>query len=295
MSDRISTAAIARRTGSDGAAGSAVAQVGVHYICVNFNGALFTRAWLASVFAQREAAPEVQIKAVIVDNASSTAEYGELQAFCEGHEAVQVVRSDTNVGYFGGLNLGLEAITAAPQDYLVIGNNDLVFAPDFTATLLKTRYRPEVMVVCPDLKTADGVHQNPHVPDRTSWFRRLQFDVYFSHYVVGLPGRWLARRFPKSRPRGTSHGVPREICMGVGACYVLLPGFLTRIPSLYFPAFLYGEEACLSWQVRSAGGIEWYDPALKVEHAESAACSKLPSRTAYEYGREAYWRYRQLL
>jgi len=83
--------------------------------------------------------------------------------------------------------------------------------------------------------------------------------------------------------------------MGVGACYVLMPGFLATSKRLFFPAFLYGEEACLAWQVRDAGGITWYDPSLKVDHAESAACSKLPSRTAYEYGREAYWRYRHLL
>jgi GT2 family glycosyltransferase len=86
-----------------------------------------------------------------------------------------------------------------------------------------------------------------------------------------------------------------EISMGVGACYVLTSSFIEKIGNLYFPWFLYGEEACLAWQVRDAGGIIWYDPDLIVSHAESASCSKLPSRLAYDFGRESYWGYRHLL
>ena len=83
--------------------------------------------------------------------------------------------------------------------------------------------------------------------------------------------------------------------MGVGACYVLLPAFFEKCGDLFFPWFLFGEEACLAWQVRDAGGVTWYDPKLRVDHAESASCSKLPGRVAYEHAREAYWGYRSLL
>jgi hypothetical protein len=152
-----------------------------------------------------------------------------------------------------------------------------------------------VLVVCPDLCTVDGVHQNPHVLHRTGWLRRLKFDIYFSHYLSSIPASWLARQLPRRRRRRNSPGSAGVINMGVGACYVLLPRFLKAAKRLFFPGFLYGEEACLAWQVRDAGGITWYDPSLKVNHAESAACSKLPSRKAYEYGRESYWRYRHLL
>ena len=206
-----------------------------------------------------------------------------------------VVRSEVNVGYFGGLNLGLAAVPRAENDLVVIGNNDLEFDADFSQRLDAQRYRPDVMVVCPDVVTADGVHQNPHVLHRTDWRRRLKFDVYFSHYLLSMPLRWFAQRLPGRAGRGSTPGQTGEISMGVGAVYVLLPAFLQKVTRLFFPAFLYGEEACLAWQVRDAGGIVWYDPTLRVSHAESAACSKLPSRTAYEYGREAYWLYRPLL
>ena len=80
--------------------------------------------------------------------------------------------------------------------------------------------------------------------------------------------------------------------MGIGACYVLLPSFLSRFRQLDFPHFLYGEEAYLTRQVHSAGGKLYYDPELKVQHKESATLSKLPKRTTYEFGRDGYWSYR---
>ena len=95
--------------------------------------------------------------------------------------------------------------------------------------------------------------------------------------------------------RGSVAGREGEISMGVGACYVLRPAFFDKCKDLYFPWFLFGEEACLAWQVREAGGVTWYDPTLRIDHAESASCSKLPGHVAYEHAREAYWGYRSFL
>jgi GT2 family glycosyltransferase len=266
----------------------------IYFLCVNYNGASFVRTWLESIRAQRLADLDARMVSVVVDSASGRDDYEVLQTLCAETGAI-VIRSEENVGYFGGLNLGLAAISPTDRDFVVIGNNDLTFAASFASQLVSGRYEPNVLVVSPDVLTADGVHQNPHVLRRTNWLRRLKFDIYFSHYLVGTVTRWFARRSPTRASRGEDAGHGGEISMGVGACYVLLPAFLQRCGTLYFPWFLFGEEACLAWQVRDAGGVTWYDPRLLVLHAESASSSKLSSRVAYEHGREAYWRYRTLL
>jgi GT2 family glycosyltransferase len=83
--------------------------------------------------------------------------------------------------------------------------------------------------------------------------------------------------------------------MGVGACYVLTPEFFRQFKTLRYFFFLYGEEAYIADQIHSAGGLLLFDPDLRVDHAESAALSKVPNRTAYEYARKGYPDYRRLL
>ena len=267
----------------------------IFFVCVNYNGTPFVKLWLGSVLAQQGHASNVRTVCVVVDSASAPDDYEALLSVCTDASRVQLIRSEKNVGYFGGLNIGLAAISTGDNDFVVVGNNDLVFSADFCARLVATKYRSDVLVVCPDVVTSDGVHQNPHVLRRTNWLRRLKFDVYFSHYLVGVVARWIARRSPIRARRGMAPGQTGEISMGVGACYILLPAFFTRWKTLYFPWFLFGEEACLAWQVREADGVTWYDPTLVVDHAEGASSSKLPNRIAYQHGREAYWRYRSLL
>lgn len=264
------------------------------FIAVNFNNHGYSIALARSLARQRGLGEAFSVTLLVVDNSTDPADAQGLGAGLGQFAWAQVLTTHANLGYFGGLNAGLKAMPPG-QDLVIIGNNDLEFDDDFCLTLIGNRYEPMVQVVCPDVVTKDGVHQNPHVLERTDWVRRTKFDLYFSHYLVGCLLSAISNRIVKKvqAPRGP--GVAREICMGVGACYVLLPEFLRHSQSLFFDWFLYGEEACLSWQVRSTGGITWYDPSLRVRHAESASCSKLPGRVAYEMGREAYWGYRSRL
>jgi GT2 family glycosyltransferase len=149
--------------------------------------------------------------------------------------------------------------------------------------------------VCPDVITADGIHQNPHILKRISRFRRFQFDVYFSHYYIS---RLLILILRIIRPVRTSPSQPLEGCelhMGVGACYVLTSEFFKHFKQLNYPFFLCGEEAYIADQIHSVGGVLWFDPDLRVHHAESAALSQVPKRTVYEYSRKGYPDYRRLL
>lgn len=83
--------------------------------------------------------------------------------------------------------------------------------------------------------------------------------------------------------------------MGVGACYILTTEFFKKFKKLDYPHFLYAEEAYLTNQIHTAGGIHWFDPDLRVHHAESASLSKIPKRTAYEFGKSSYWGCRHFL
>jgi GT2 family glycosyltransferase len=178
----------------------------------------------------------------------------------------------------------------------VICNNDLEFHPLFCSELLSLAQDDRVFAICPDVVTSDGKHQNPHLLESVPAFRRFQFDVYFSHFYIACVLLFIRRLFRRllvaQRP---SIQERREIHMGVGACYVLTENYFAHFENLECPVFLYGEEVFMSEQIHSKGGVLMYEPRLKVNHAESAALSRIPKRARYEYERKSYPLYRSLM
>jgi len=265
------------------------------FICVNFNNSDYTKKFCHSLELQNGLNVDFSICCSIVDNSTSTPDSREIEAYAKKHSWISYIRAPINLGYFGGLNHGLALLNESNNDYVAICNNDLVFEPDFCKQLSIKKYSVKVMAICPDVITEDGIHQNPHNLMQIGLLRRFQFDLLFSHYLVAKIISFILRliRPVKKSPLQPSTGC--EIHMGVGACYVLTTEFLKKFKKLDYPHFLYAEEAYLTNQIHTAGGILWFDPDLRVNHAESASLSKIPKRTAYEFGKSSYWGCRHFL
>lgn len=267
----------------------------LRFISVNFHGATHTERLLASVAHQDGHPGEFSVDCVIVDNSTIAAKAEECVRAVAPYPFAKYIRAETNLGYFGGLNLGLAAKMPGAPSFVVICNNDLHFGADFCRTLLSKSYPQNAFAVCPDVVTADGFRQNPHILTRITWRRRLQFDLYFSHFYVSRLMAAILRLVRRRKPERPRPLAGCELHMGVGACYVLTAEFLGRFQSLQFPFFLYGEEAFFSEQIHSAGGVLWFDPDLHVTHHESASLSLVPNRAAYEFARRGYPAYRRLM
>jgi GT2 family glycosyltransferase len=271
------------------------------FICVNYNNSEYTAKMLHSIASQQFPVKTATISCIVVNNSNDPDDSLKLGDICSQYPWVRVIQSDDNLGYFGGLNLGLKEISSDKNDSVIICNNDLYFDEKFVHSFISTNYRENVYVVCPDVVTVDGDHQNPHHSKPISFFEKLRFDLYFSNYWFGVLMKFsssllktLRKKIVSTIKVNKSEGC--EINQGVGACYILTHKFFENCGyQLFFPWFLYGEEACLSWQIRSNGGISWFDPELIVQHDESSSTSKLPARKGYEMARTSYWGYRHLL
>jgi len=265
----------------------------ISFVVVNYNNSSYTKALCESLSKQDGFGVYFNVKCLVIDNSNDKEDSKKLSDYCENIKWIEIMTCPDNPGYFGGLNRGLLGVK--DSKYVVVGNNDLEFNADFCNKLISKTYKPNQLVICPDVITSDGVHQNPHVLKRTNWLRRLKFDLYFSNYWVATFLSRTANLLHNRETINNNFKNASEISMGVGACYILSSYFFENYKQLFFPWFLYGEEACLAWQVRDAGGVIWYDPDLVVTHAENVSCSLLPSRAAYNFGRDAYWGYRHLL
>ena len=123
----------------------------VVFICVNYNDNDVTSKYVTNVLNMKS---NFNIKIIIVDNSSIIDDQIKLSNFVKNtsNENLYLLNSDINLGYFKGLNLGIKfAIKKFDFDFLIIGNNDLIFDQDFLFELEISSYDPTVMVLAPDV------------------------------------------------------------------------------------------------------------------------------------------------
>lgn len=264
----------------------------IAFICVNYNGADITCGLIDSLARQFGVGVNFCVECVVVDNSDSLSDLLLLSSKVVNKLDLKILRSDRNSGYFSGLNLGMRVTSG---DYIVICNNDLVFQDDFCQKLIEFNFSENIFAIAPNVVTKDGFRQNPHVLRRMNFLQKLKLDIYFSNYWIA---RFLSLIFifiGRKRKELPMCADGCEIHMGIGACYILTKNFLSKFKQLYYPNFLYGEEAFFSNQIHGAGGVLWYEPKLKVMHMESMSTTKLPKRAAYEYAKAGYPQYRKYL
>ncbi|AIG30079.1 hypothetical protein IA01_06180 [Flavobacterium psychrophilum] len=264
----------------------------IAFVCVNYNNSKITQEYILNVLALKQ---HHDLKIIVVDNASESNDVKQLSAYVDqiNKDQVVLIKSDSNLGYFKGLNLGIKwALEKGYNQYQVVGNNDLVFYPDFINNLEGLSISKGDMVLAPDVITIDKIHENPHVIHKMSFFRKLKYKIYFSNYYLAklITQFYSAERKPKAFDPEAKY-----IYMGIGALYVLTPHFFSHFNSLWDDVFLYGEEAVLTGQVNSVGGKIWYEPSLKCDHNESASTSKIGSKTKYKIIQNSYRIYKKYL
>jgi GT2 family glycosyltransferase len=135
----------------------------IGFVFTNYNNSQLSLNAIKSIIDNsKQFNTEVQI--AIVDNNSTPQEIAILKDGVEkiGLTNVKALFEQTNLGYFKGLNAGVKYLkdTFGSFDYLIIGNNDLIFPKAFFDKLISNHDRlKELHVVSPDLITLDGVHQ----------------------------------------------------------------------------------------------------------------------------------------
>ncbi len=261
----------------------------IGFVCTNFNNADFTINAVKSLLANSRH----NIWIAIVDNNSQPADGKKLKEHLGEYSTITIILSRFNVGYFAGLNLGVRVLRDAHPElnYIVIGNNDLLFADDFVDKVEGAKEAfSSSPVVAPDIVTIDGVHQNPHVIFKISRLRRLMYDCYYSNYGLAIMIRWIAiKTRPFSNRNDEEHWEKSGfISQGHGSCYILGPKFFDHFKQLWAPTILMGEEYFLSHQLAEKGYSVYYEPNIQVTHHYHATIARMPRRLMWEHGKNAH-------
>ena len=196
----------------------------------------------------------------MVDNASHNQE---ADIISQKFPHVKVIRSDKNLGFAGGNNLGIKA---AQGRYLFLVNNDTIFK-DFNIQALINRAESsdKIGVVCPKIRFA----WEPQ-PIQFTGYTELS-KITIRNQAIGF-GEEDHGQYETAHPTPYAHGaamlIKKEAIDKVGL-----------MPECYF---LYYEELDWSMMFTRASYQIWYEPQCTIYHKESQATGQnSPLRTYY--------------
>ncbi|TSD94465.1 WecB/TagA/CpsF family glycosyltransferase [Skermania sp. ID1734] len=220
-------------------------------------------------------ARDLPVRVVVVDNHSTdgTAD------IVRRHPDVTVVETGGNLGFAGGINVGLGFI--GDCDDVLILNADLELPPGALTVLHRTAREPGVGAVVPLLLDADGavfpsVYREPSVT-------RAFGDALLGSKVSRRPG--FSSEFDLPRRHYLS---ARNIDWATGAA-ILIPGEVVRdVGRWNEDFFLYSEEVDYFRRIRNSGRQIRYEPAAVCRHRGGGSGSSVELRTLMAVNRIRY-------
>lgn len=228
----------------------------ISIITINYNQAETTRQFLDS--SRALVYPNYEI--IVVDNASELRL--DKQIVQNQYPKARVVRSENNLGFTGGNNLGMNE---AKGDFFFIVNNDTELTPDLlNELLLPFAENEQIGVVCPKIKYFD----NPKLVQYAGY--NAMNMLTGTAYVVGNE-QLDSGQFDKAGPTHFAHGcamlVSRRVFEQVG-------GFAECF-------FLYYEELDWSKRIKDAHFQIYYQPSATILHKESVSVGRKSTLRTY--------------
>jgi GT2 family glycosyltransferase len=214
-------------------------------ITVNYNGIADTATLIESVQSHLK----IPYELIVVDNGSRQDESGMLK---KQFPSVKVIRSETNLGFAGGNNLG---ITYASADLLLFINNDTYVKDDSLVHLLeRMNNEPSLGGISPKILFADQEGL-------------IQFAGYTPLSKITLRNSLIGFR----EPDVGQYDHPISTPYLHGAAMLIRRNAIEKTGGMPEIFFLYYEELDWSLQLRRAGYQLEYNPAAKVYHKESSS------------------------
>jgi GT2 family glycosyltransferase len=257
----------------------------VGFICVNYNNTLVTKKLIDSIVDSFNFENN-DLEIVIIDNSNNIILDTNSYPF-----KINIVNCD-NIGYFPGLNVGLIFLKKQLDfDFIIIGNNDLIFNNLFWENLdLNKESLKNHFVIAPRILKENGEEQNPHVINdlsklRLKYLKLIYTNRYFYKYIRLIIQYIIPNKY--RRKDELNFNVSQYILQGHGSCYILTQKYFEK-HNLPEYTILYGEEYFLSYQLKQLGTSVYFFHEISVYHNEHSSTNKLISKELFKIKKNAF-------
>lgn len=206
-----------------------------------------------------------EVEIIIVDNASIINEAEILQ---KEYPWIRCIRSEHNLGYSGGNNLGTEF---AEGEYLLFVNNDILAGKDSVFNLLDVlKCNHDIAAISPCIQNVDGSYSYSGCEPLDDNLLRIHYITFENDKGGEVP-----------LIHGAAVMMPKKVLLEVGDW-----------PDIYF---LYSEEVDLSLRFKRKGYKLWYEPTAKMIHIGSCSTGKNSPLVCYYNSRNRLLLYKRNL
>ena len=233
----------------------------VTVVVLSWNGREDTLACLGSLAA----ATYPSLETLVVDNGSSD---GSADAVASAYPDVGLIRLDANLGFAGGMNVGIAEALSRGAEMVMLLNNDTVVEPGFLGPLVDALEPDEaVAAACSQIVFRDD--------PATVWYAGASFRPGRGHHGAN-------RGY--GEPRLSATTPPFVTDRACGGAMLVPARALAEIGDFDESLFAYAEDT--DWSLRAArvGRRVLVVPASVVRHAVSAASGGASSPDTLYYG-----------
>lgn len=191
-----------------------------------------------SLLAQKD----VLLTIAIVENGSENESYDELTKHFKNKNNICIIKSDINLGYAKGNNLGIQYLRDEGITDIFIANSDLLFKSPYVLKQVKDSYEPDIGLISPIICNPNG-----QIDQRVSYKMNFIYLRMLKKFVEWYFGITIS--FSKNRSDDGSidyvkniTGIQNDRYIIAGSGYMLTKDFFAKYPGLYSGTFLYLEE-----------------------------------------------------
>lgn len=222
----------------------------ISVVVPNWNGAEFLADSLRSIENQ-----SLEADIIVVDNGSTDDSINIIE---KSFPKVILLKNSVNLGFSGGVNIGINYALENGSEYIALFNNDAIAEPDWLDKLMKRMVSDEkIGVVTCKFKRFDKKH----------------FDSTGDFYTTrGVP-------FPRGRnleDKG-QFDVAGPVFSASGGASLFRSKTLNEVGLMDERFFAYIEDVDLGFRTQLAGWEVWYEPEAVAYHRVSATTSKMVS------------------
>lgn len=229
---------------------------------VNFNGNKDTLSCLDALDLVK--VQDFELSVMVVDNASN--EEFQTEKKYQNFQ-LKIIRSDKNLGFAGGQNLGIKWGLENGDDYFVVLNNDVILEENFLIKLLKTfTDEKNCGIVSPKIYFAKGYefHKDRYKEEdlgkviwyaggKIDWQNLIAFHIGVDEVDKGQYEKVEATDFAS------------------GCCEMVKKEVFEKIGLFDEKYFLYYEDNDLSQRAKKAGFAVYYQPKAHLWHLNAGS------------------------